>query len=752
MKRILNTALIVLLFVVCASGQGAKKNLADNYFSYLDYFKAAPVYDELAKQAAKLAEKGKAADWEAVRRAAQCNFYIRNYAKSVKWFDILDKAKSASKDDYIMYFEALRYTADYNKARVFLDSLKRMDPNDKKVREYLRQANYFDALKRDSARFKIKEMPFNKGIGDFGSAFYNGGLVFVSNRRSGTFRGNYGWDNLGFLNLYFVKKRDTLFRKTANLQNKRFKTGPHDGPVYYSKDGKTAFVTRNRTEPDAKKGERVHLSLYVMQKGSDDKWGIPQPFPYNSNLYNLGHAALSSDGKTLYFASDMPGGQGGVDIWKSDKQNGGWAKPINLGPEFNTPDDEMFPYISDEGNLYYSSKGFVGLGGLDIFESRSNGLGGLIPPINLGYPLNTQYDDFALILEKGGKTGYFSSDRKDYIDRIYGVRMNLIQLNLEGFVFSGKDNNEKVPDARVVIRNKVLGDSIVTKTDSLGRFFAPLATESDFEITADKEGYTPLPGVNISTKGVTESKKIPAEIQLLPGDKPNTRTGEGVFLVRVLDCDTKQPVKGLNLVIQDMETGLEMNTRTNDKGEAFVKQSVKEFPVGKEFALINEALEMDASGVSYRPTVKKLFFVLKGTETDLTVSKEVCLTKLREGDEMVLEDIYYDFDKWDLRPLSVIQLNKAYDYLARNQGVKLQLSSHTDSRATYEYNITLSEKRAKSCVDYLVKVKGVSSSRLTWKGYGETRLVNGCADEIPCSEEEHQKNRRTEIRVLKLSY
>jgi outer membrane protein OmpA-like peptidoglycan-associated protein len=172
--------------------------------------------------------------------------------------------------------------------------------------------------------------------------------------------------------------------------------------------------------------------------------------------------------------------------------------------------------------------------------------------------------------------------------------------------------------------------------------------------------------------------------------------------------------------------------------------------MGKEFAVINEALEMDADGVTYRPVVKKLFFVLRGNEANLTVEKEMCLTKLREGDEIVLEDIYYDFDKWDLRPLSIVRLNKAYDYMMRNPGVKLQLSSHTDSRATYEYNIRLSERRAKSCVDYLVKVKGIPASRLTWKGYGETRLVNGCSDGVPCSEEEHQMNRRTEIRVIKM--
>ncbi|MCD8538881.1 MAG: OmpA family protein, partial [Leadbetterella sp.] len=238
-------------------------------------------------------------------------------------------------------------------------------------------------------------------------------------------------------------------------------------------------------------------------------------------------------------------------------------------------------------------------------------------------------------------------------------------------------------------------------------------------------------------------------LELKPGPKV-ARRGDGTFVVKVTDCGGKTPVKGLNLVVQDMETGLEQVYKTDAEGLIRIPVAGKELPVGAEYAIINEALEMDVDGVSYRPVVKKLYFILKGSEENLTVTKEICLTRLQEGDEMVLEDIYYDFDKSFLRPISIVRLDKAYDYLMRNPSSKLQLSSHTDSRATYQYNISLSERRAKACVDYLTKVKGIPASRLSWKGYGETRLVNGCADDVPCSEEEHQMNRRTEIRVIKL--
>lgn len=751
-KLYFNIYTAVFFFALTAASlnlgaQGSKKNLADKYYGYLAYSKAAPIYEELAKKAVKGSAKGKAADWDAVRKAAETNYYTRDYKDAVKYYGALDKGRSASVADYRMYFESLRYTGDYRRAGGFLDSLAKLDPEDKTVREYRRLTNYFDFLKRDSARFKVEEMPFNKGLGDFGPAYYENGLMYASNRRKGSINGKYGWDNLGFLDVYYSQARDGKYAKKGKLQAKKFKTSPHDGPVFYDKAGKTAFITRNRTESDRRKGEFVVLNLYIAEKGTNGKWGTPQAFPYNSNLYSTGHAALSPDQNTLYFASDMPGGQGGVDIWKSERVGGGWGKPVNLGEEINTKEDDMFPFVSPEGNLYFASKGHVGLGGLDIFEARKNGEG-FMPPINMGYPLNTQYDDFALITEQNGKKGFFSSDRGDYVDRIYGVEMNRILINLEGTVTDNK-TLEKVNEAVVTVRNKTNGDSIVTKTDSLGSYAVPLSAECEYEVVAGKEGFALVEPKTLSTQSVTESKTLRADLELKPGPKV-ARRGDGTFVVKVTDCGGKTPVKGLNLVVQDMETGLEQVYKTDAEGLIRIPVAGKELPVGAEYAIINEALEMDVDGVSYRPVVKKLYFILKGSEENLTVTKEICLTRLQEGDEMVLEDIYYDFDKSFLRPISIVRLDKAYDYLMRNPSSKLQLSSHTDSRATYQYNISLSERRAKACVDYLTKVKGIPASRLSWKGYGETRLVNGCADDVPCSEEEHQMNRRTEIRVIKL--
>lgn len=725
----------------------AKKDLADQNYGYLNFSVAAPMYGELAKKNERRNKKGKATDWEVIRRAGESYFYTRNYKESARWYGFLAEKGAASKEDLFMYFESLRYLGRYEESAKYLDMLKGLNVEDKVIQSYVVQSNYYRKLKADSSNYKLKKLSLNKNLGDFGPAFYQEGIAYASSRKGSTLGGKYGWDNTGFLNVYYSQKEGDDFSKRGKLQKRGFKTKPHDGPVFFSKDFKTAYITRNRTEKDrtAGKDDKVMLNLYIAEKGQDNKWGVPQPFQYNSNTYSIGHAALSSDEKTLYFASDMPGGEGGVDIWKSEKVAGGWGVPVNLGKVVNTPSDEMFPFVDKDNTLYFASKGHVGLGGLDIFESRNAG-GNFITPFNLGYPVNTQFDDFALITQDG-KLAYMSSDRSDYIDRIYSVMMNRIILNLEGTV---KNNGDKttIENADVVVKNLTIGDSMMVKTDSSGKFYVPLNTECDYVITAGAENYKLEKPEDVTTKGVKESKTLTAELFLNPGGEKRKK-GDGLFVLRVLDCYDKKPLANMTFTLKGLEDDFEKTVTTNANGEIEIFQPGNEIPTAKGFALIHSDLENAMVGQSYLPSVKRVYYVIKGSEPDLKITKEVCLEKMEEGSSFVLEDIYYDFDKATLRPKSIVDLDKAYRFLMMNPTVRIELSSHTDSRGTDSYNMALSQRRAQSCVDYLVKVKGIPSSRLVAKGYGETKHVNNCSNGVPCSEEEHQQNRRTEVRILK---
>jgi outer membrane protein OmpA-like peptidoglycan-associated protein len=750
-RSVIKITMLAILLTVSSQvmAQQARKNLAQNYYNRLDYVKAATVYSELADNSLKSGKKkGKSVDWDMVRRAGETSYLSRNYKNAAKYYKELVTSKSLNKDDYMFYFETLRYLGDYKTSGSLIDSLYAVDASNPKVAAYKRVSNYSELLRKDSLRFKVSDLPFNKGVGDFGPAFFEDGMVYATNRRQGNINGKYGWDNLNFLDVYYTKRENGNFAKKGKLQSKKFKTTMHDGPIAFDKDFKTAYITRNRVEKDVKKGDLVRLGLYISERDANGKWGVPQPFAFNSKDYSVGHASLSVDGNKLFFASDMPGTVGGADIWKCEKVAGVWGKPVNLGDQINTPDDELFPYISPENNLYFASRGHVGLGGLDLFESRKGGQSFMMA-MNMGYPLNSQYDDFALITENEGKNGFFSSDRKDYIDRIYGVAMASRVLIDAKVVVKNEKDNSVLKNTDVTIRNSTTGDSLVIKTDSTGSFLTPLYGGSEYEFVATLKDFKPVAPIKLSTANVTSSKTFDVELLMIP-NKPIS-LDSGMFVLRVLDCETNKPVVGLEMILVESVTKEVVRYQTDSEGKIKLPSKLNKLPHRVEFTVSNKAMEMDADGKAYRPEKHTVTFTMDGTEPDLTLLKDICTTSMKENDAIVLEDIFYDYNKATLREISIVQLDKAYNFLVKNPNARIQLSSHTDSRGSAEYNMSLSDRRAKSCVDFLTQKRGIDPSRLEWKGYGESQLLNNCKDGVKCSEAEHQLNRRTEVRVLKIN-
>lgn len=750
MKKVYIYACVFLL-ASSAQAQTARRNLAERYFGLLDYTAASPIYNELARKTVKKSGKGKPADWEVVRKAAQSEFYTRDYSKATAWYQSLVNGKAAVADDYSMYFEALRYQGKYDEAAAVLREMKAQGHELGTLKEYERNLNYPVYLTRDSTRYTVKEMPFNKGLGDFSAAYYQDGLIFVSTRKSQALMSKYGWDNTGYLNVYYARPKNGEYRKKAKLQKKELKTREHDGPVFFSKDSKQAFITRNRTEKDVRKGTIVNLSLYIAEKGDDGKWSVPQPFAYNSAVYSVGHAALSPDEKTLYFVSDMPGGQGGTDLWMCRREGNGWSAPQNLGKTLNTEKDEMFPFVADDGTLYYASNGLAGLGGLDLFESRA-GSNGFMAPLNMGYPLNTKADDFALIT-RDHKTGYFSSDRRGYTDRVMSVEMRRVVLEVEGTVTDKDDPAKKLGNVQVVLRNRTLGDSTVVYTDSLGNFTFPLLKDCDYEIAGTKENFDLVSPATLSTQGKNTSEVLRADLRMEDNTLPKERAYRMLFVVK--DCSTGNPVPNAEMSVKE-EGGNEKKFYTsNAAGEIEI---LKTEPVVQGEALQPKQWKyiVENTGAGFFPETKKMAFEFGNTEPgaekrrEFVLNRDVCFNPIKENAVFELKDIYYDYNKATLRPQSMVELDKVYDFLKRNPQIKVQLSSHTDSRGSDSYNLSLSQRRAQSCVDYLIKVKGISEESLVAKGYGETMLANKCANGVKCTDEEHQANRRTEIRILKV--
>lgn len=257
----------------------------------------------------------------------------------------------------------------------------------------------------------------------FSATPYKQGLLVVGEQDAPLATTN-PWNGMSYLDLYYSEKKTIVTWLEAQPVPGKVNGTYHEGPVAISADGKTMYFTRSHyTDRKLAKDEDdvSHLMLFRATLNGEAEWDDVRAFAYNGLDFSTGHPALSADGRTLYFASDRPGGHGGTDLWMSSDNGTGWTEPVNLGPTVNTPGNELFPTIN--GNtLYFASTAHENMGGLDIFSTTLQHER-WTEPENLGYPMNTVHDDFAFVMEEGGNSGYLSSDRSGN-DRIHAFTLN----------------------------------------------------------------------------------------------------------------------------------------------------------------------------------------------------------------------------------------------------------------------------------------------------------------------------------------
>jgi hypothetical protein len=275
--------------------------------------------------------------------------------------------------------------------------------------------------------FEIKKMSFNSGIfSEISPVIVNNGLVFCSDRRSSGIKDRTSWDGRRLYNIYLTERKDSSgWRKPVELISERSSLF-NNGPLCFSRDGKTVYFTSEiETGEGAKKKDfKNHSGIFIADLSGTELTSL-RPFKYNSVLYEVGQPSLSSDGRYLYFASNMPGGQGGSDLYRCEVVNGEFSSPVNLGSVVNSPGVDNYPYIHPSGRLYFTSNRQGGIGKLDIyFTSFKNGA--WEEPTLLSEPINSTSDDFALVAEDNLRSGYFSSNRNRN-DDIYSFVSTVIR-------------------------------------------------------------------------------------------------------------------------------------------------------------------------------------------------------------------------------------------------------------------------------------------------------------------------------------
>lgn len=718
---------------------------------------------------------------EAKIKLADCYRLMNMPIEAEYWYEQVVQLSESEPVHKYYYGMSLKANGKFEEAKqAFLQYAQLVPADTRGLRqvEACEQATYFLT---DPGIYQITlANSVNSAKADFGPAFYKEGIVYASEDNVRNNEMEYNWREQPFLDLFYAKKegenpaqlgKGETFKGTVN-------TYLHEGTLVFTNGFKTMYFTRNsyykgRIGYDTEeKLKTVNLQLFeATAEGDGGKFGSIKSLPFNNDDYSVGHPALSADGQALYFVSDMPGGYGGTDIYVSYKSGDSWGQPENIGPEINTEGNEMFPYMSKDGLVYFSSDALPGLGGLDIFSTKQQADGTWSAPENLRYPINTNGDDFAFIIDEKNENGYFSSNRPGGKgdDDIYSfTKLNNI---MTGIVV---DCNTQKPIAEAMVELKE-GASIMQKrkTNATGTFTFPISPGKEYTVTASKENYEDG-AQTINTIDIS-STQVDIKIPICPKtdgpdgmgsgkDDPNNKekgNGKGgpcMVTGKVTDKASGKAINGAIVKLTDLNTREEKTLVTGPDGVySFEMSSEADYTIFASLSFyFSETKQVSSRGADCsKPLVVdvsmgKLPVDPKGGAINGTDGQP---PRIRDDgssnivglpDWLKLNHIYYDFDKSNIRKDAEVELEKVVRLMAENPGLQIELHSHTDARGTHEYNQALSDRRAESARDYLVG-RGINAQDIAGKGLGETVPANECVDGVPCSNAKHQENRRTEF-------
>ncbi len=495
-----------------ASAQYGSQKKADNLFNKFSFVSAAEVYHNLI-------EKDFNADY-ATRQLADSYAYMRNPDSAVVYYQKVVQQENIPVEYYYNYAQALRGIKEYKESRVWLRRFKEAGGVVKKDR-FSKDSDFITSIFNAKQQYFLTDVNFNSKYSDFGAYEYDGNIYFASSKDEGVSTKHiYGWNEEPFLDIYVRVKdsNDSIVGHKSKLEGD-INSIYHDGPLTITKDGKTMYFSRNDFNKNVLgKDEKgmTHLKIY---KASlvNGLWTNIEDLNFNSKDYSTGHPSLNSNDTKLYFTSDMPGGQGGSDIYYVDINNdGSLGTPQNLGNVVNTDKNEMFPFVNSEDALFFSSDGHAGLGLLDIFGTVSDANNNIISILNLGVPVNSSKDDFSFFMNNDGLSGYFASNRDGGVgsDDIYAYD-RIPQLRIEGTI-TDATTNSPVPNAVVTLLDSNDNKIADLQTDENGHFEINIDRDTDYKISTKKENYID-DSRTVTTKGIENSvTSINADVVLNP--------------------------------------------------------------------------------------------------------------------------------------------------------------------------------------------------------------------------------------------
>ena len=650
----LGIAFFLLFLPESIFSQSKRLERAETAFEVGEYYLAIDLYKD-----AYNAVSDREIRSEILFKTGICYRKINDSRQAEVWFRKTINRNFSNPLLYLYYADALQMNGKFDEAMTEYQRYSELRPDDPRGRNGIVSSQLAREWMAAPTAYQVNEMNFfNSRQSDFSPAFANDDytlVYFTSSRKAPNSKETHGATGEPFSNILESRQDRRGIWSTPSSLGDNINSSFDEGTPSLTADYTTMYFTSCKAVRRKANGCQIYVSAR-----SGEKWGRPELLAIAADSIVVAHPAISPDELTLYFVSDMEGGQGGKDIWKVTRsgKNDPWGEPVNLGPEINTKGDEVFPYIHYDGTLYFSSNGHIGMGGLDIFKAGKN-QSGKWNVENMRYPINSPADDFGITFEKENERGYFTSNRaRRGTDNIFAFYLPPLVFNVSGSV---KDQKTEKVISQVLVRmvgSDGLTQEMTTGNDGTFRFM--LRPNVDYVFIASKDGYL---------------------------------TGKG-----------RETTKGVD--------------RSRD------------FNVGIDLSSIEAPID--------------------------------------------LPNIFYDFARWELRPESMVTLDRLVETLNDNPNVTIELASHTDARGTAAANIELSQKRAQSVVDYLIS-KGIAPDRLSAKGYGKSvpksidmrtardytflnegdvlteRFIEGFATE-EFREAAHQINRRTEFSVLRTDY
>jgi peptidoglycan-associated lipoprotein len=655
----IRTLLLIIILVTFTfpevTAQKRKAERAYSAFNAGEYFDAIDLFKD---SYSKTKKSDKTSRTELVFMIAE-SYRMTNDPKNAEtWYKLAVRSSSSKPEAQFWLAESLKKNGKHQLAIEEFKKYKQIVPSDSRADQEIRACELAIEWLRNPEAYKVEEIrDINSKESDFSPAYGRDdfGLVyFTSSRDDASGNKTHGATGQGFTDI-FESRIDKKSKWSTPVPVDGLNSEFEDGTPSFTYDYKEIYFTRCEVGKRDKKG-----CIIMTSTRTGDKWSDPKNIGLLPDSLVAAHPAVSPDGLTLFFVSDISGGFGRKDIWKASRmqQGGTWGKPENIGPDINTQGDELFPYVREDGSLYFASDGHIGMGGLDIFKAAPQPDGSWVVQ-NMKSPINSFNDDFGIAFENGAERGLFSSTRKGRgNDDLFLFELPPLKFNVTGLV---KDEKTGSPiNSSLVQLIASDGSNLQAETGAGGDFKFALKADVDYIFLASKQGY-----LNGKEKETTKGQEKSRE-----------------FMVTILLTAIDRPIE--------------------------------------------------------------------------------------------LPNILYDFGKWDLRPESMVSLDKLVETLFDNPNVTIELMSHTDSRDTEEYNQDLSQRRAQVVVQYLID-KGIEPERLSARGYGEStpkvvdqeimkqnpflkanialteQYINTLSNDEQ-KEVAHQINRRTEFKVLRTDF